>query len=323
MFDRLMVGKPIERAATLAKSHVGQRIDKALAEIWLEFSRAQITNWMRVGAIRINGEVVKPNVKVCGGEKVRLRAVMSRSEDWLTPEVVDFLVVYEDHDVLIVDKPKGLVVHPGAGNLNGTLVNGLIERRAELAQLPRAGIVHRLDKDTTGLMVVAGNNKALKMLTRAIAKHEVDRRYVSICEGILFKQERLEMSIGRDFKDRTRQRVRADGRVAVTRVRPIEAFRAHSMVEAFLETGRTHQVRVHLAAIGHPLVGDRRYGARGRLPKQPTEELISAVQSFDRQALHAAGLAFVHPSSNERMEFESKLPADMRRLIETLRMDRS
>ena len=195
-----MLGKPIERTETLAKSYVGQRVDKALAEIWLEFSRAQITNWMRVGAIRINGEVVKPNVKVCGGEKVRLRAVMSRPEDWLTPEVVDFSVVYEDQDFLIVDKPKGLVVHPGAGNLNGTLVNGLIERRAELAQLPRAGIVHRLDKDTTGLMVVAGNNKALKLLTRAIAKHEVDRRYVSICEGILLKQERLEMSIGRDLE---------------------------------------------------------------------------------------------------------------------------
>ena len=231
--------------------------------------------------------------------------------------------MYEDQDLLIVDKPRGLVVHPGAGNLTGTLVNGLINRRAELAQLPRAGIVHRLDKDTTGLMVVAANNKALKILTRSIAKHDVDRRYVAICEGILRKRRRLDMAIGRDFRDRTRQRVRDDGRDAVTRVKPIETFRGHTAVEAFLETGRTHQVRVHLAAIGHPLVGDRRYGARGRLPKQPTEKLVDAVRSFDRQALHAAGLAFSHPSSDKWVEFESELPSDMQLLVETLRQDQS
>ncbi|MCS5568737.1 MAG: RluA family pseudouridine synthase [Pseudomonadales bacterium] len=318
-----MLGKSIERAETLAKTHVGQRIDKALAEIWLEFSRAQITNWMRIGAIQIDGKVVKPNAKVCGGERVRLNAAMPASEDWLVAEALDFSVVYEDQDLLIVDKPRGLVVHPGAGNLTGTLVNGLINRRAELAQLPRAGIVHRLDKDTTGLMVVAANNKALKILTRSIAKHDVDRRYVAICEGILRKRRRLDMAIGRDFRDRTRQRVRDDGRDAVTRVKPIETFRGHTAVEAFLETGRTHQVRVHLAAIGHPLVGDRRYGARARLPKQPTEKLVDAVRKFDRQALHAAGLAFRHPSSDERVEFESDLPSDMQFLVETLRQDQS
>ena len=318
-----MLGKSIERAETLAKTHVGQRIDKALAEIWLEFSRAQITKWMRIGAIQINGNVVKPDAKVCGGERVRLNVTMPASEDWLIAEALDFSVVYEDQDLLIVDKPRGLVVHPGAGNLTGTLVNGLINRRAELAQLPRAGIVHRLDKDTTGLMVVAANNKALKILTQAIAKHDVDRRYVAICEGILLKRRRIDMAIGRDFRDRTRQRVRDDGRDAVTRVKPAETFRGHTVVEAFLETGRTHQVRVHLAAIGHPLVGDRRYGARGRLPKQPTEKLVGAIRSFDRQALHAAGLAFSHPSSGKRVEFESDLPSDMQFLVETLRQDQS
>ena len=318
-----MLGKSIERAETLAKTHVGQRIDKALAEIWLEFSRAQITKWMRIGAIQINGKVVKPDAKVCGGERVRLNVTMPASEDWLIAEALDFSVVYEDQDLLIVDKPRGLVVHPGAGNLTGTLVNGLINRRAELAQLPRAGIVHRLDKDTTGLMVVAANNKALKILTQAIAKHDVDRRYMAICEGILLKRRRVDMAIGRDFRDRTRQRVRDDGRDAVTRVKPVETFRGHTVVEAFLETGRTHQVRVHLAAIGHPLVGDRRYGARGRLPKQPTEKLVDAIRSFDRQALHAAGLAFSHPSSGKRVEFESDLPSDMQFLVETLREDQS
>ena len=318
-----MLGKSIERAETLAKTHVGQRIDKALAEIWFEFSRVQITNWMRIGAIQINGKVVKPNAKVCGGERVRLNVTMPASEDWLIAEALDFSVVYEDQDLLIVDKPRGLVVHPGAGNLTGTLVNGLINRRAELAQLPRAGIVHRLDKDPPGLMVVAANNKALKILTQAIAKHDVDRRYMAICEGILLKRRRVDMAIGRDFRDRTRQRVRDDGRDAVTRVKPVETFRGHTVVEAFLETGRTHQVRVHLAAIGHPLVGDRRYGARGRLPKQPTEKLVGAIRSFDRQALHAAGLAFSHPSSGKRVEFESDLPSDMQFLVETLRQDQS
>ena len=318
-----MYGKSIERTETLAKTHVGQRIDKALAEIWPDFSRAQITNWMRIGSIQINGKVVKPNTKVSGGERVRLKAAVLASEDWQVAQALDFSVVYEDQDLLIVDKPRGLVVHPGAGNLTGTLVNGLINRRAELAQLPRAGIVHRLDKDTTGLMVVAANNKSLKMLTKAVAKHDVDRRYVAICEGILSRRRRLDMAIGRDFRDRTRQRIREDGRDAVTRVRPIETFRGHTWVEAFLETGRTHQVRVHLAAIGHPLVGDRRYGARGRLPKQPTAELIDVVRSFNRQALHAAGLAFVHPSSNKRVEFEIGLPSDMQTLVETLRLDRS
>ncbi|MEE3183654.1 MAG: RluA family pseudouridine synthase [Pseudomonadota bacterium] len=318
-----MQDKSIERTEILAKTHLGQRIDKALAEIWVDFSRAQITNWMRIGSIQINSKVVRPTAKVHGGERVWLKASVPASEEWLVAEPLDFSIVYEDQDLLIVDKPRGLVVHPGAGNLTGTLVNGLLDRRAELAQLPRAGIVHRLDKDTTGLMVVAANNRARQTLTKAIAKHDVDRRYVAICEGILPMGRRLDMAIGRDFRDRTRQRVREDGREAVTRVKPVETFRGHTMVEAFLETGRTHQVRVHLAAIGHPLVGDRRYGARGRLPKRPTENLIEVIQEFDRQALHAAGLAFIHPSSDERMEFESGLPSDMRKLVETLRLDRS
>ena len=230
-------------------------------------------------------------------------------------------MVHEDEDLLVIDKPAGLVVHPGAGNRDHTLVNGLVAHRAALSELPRAGIIHRLDKDTSGLLVVAASLPAHARLVEALQAREVERRYLAIAEGRMVAGQDVDAPIGRDPQNRTRQRIREDGKPALTRIRVRERFRAHTFVEAELATGRTHQIRVHMASIGHPLVGDRRYGARGRLPRGATPELVDAIRAFPRQALHAAELAFRHPVSGEEMHFRSALPEDMRELLRILAED--
>jgi len=219
----------------------------------------------------------------------------------------------------VVNKPAGLVVHPGAGNPDHTLVNGLLEYRADLRLLPRAGIVHRLDKDTSGLMLIAASLPAHGRLVEQLAERTVQRTYQALVEGVMVAGREIDLPIGRHPQQRTRQAVREDGREALTRVRVLQRFRAHSHIEAQLATGRTHQIRVHLSAIGHPLLGDRRYGARGKLPPAAAEEVATAIQQFPRQALHAAVLGFVHPVTGESVRFESPMPADMAGLIETLR----
>lgn len=306
---------------SIPEKFAGSRLDKALACMCGEFSRAQLTRWIRDGSILVDGRQTKPNTTVEGAERVVLRAPGARQEDWHEPQSVDFEVVFEDPDIIVVDKPPGLVVHPGAGNPDGTLVNGLLHRRGDLADLPRGGIVHRLDKNTSGLLVVAASDRAHRVLTAAIADRSVGRYYAAVCEGRLERPFTIDKPIGRDSRDRTRQRVRDDGRPAITRVRPLERYRAHSLVEARLETGRTHQVRVHMASLGHPLVGDRRYGARGRLPKAPSDGLIAEIRGFARQALHARRLTFEHPTTGAALEFESPIPADMQALVDALRQD--
>jgi 23S rRNA pseudouridine1911/1915/1917 synthase len=236
---------------------------------------------------------------------------------------VPFRRVFEDDALLVVDKPAGVVVHPGAGNPDHTLVNGLLQALPAQAALPRAGIVHRLDKDTSGLLVVAKSTAALRQLTRALARHDVTRRYRAIVEGVMTGGRTIDAPIGRDPGNRLRQRVAAIGRPALTRVQLVERYRAHCLITAELETGRTHQIRVHLSSIGHPLVGDRRYGARGRLPARPSMELLDAIRGFHRQALHAAELEFAHPISGEPLSFASPLPEDLVLLIETLSRDRA
>ena len=246
----------------------------------------------------------------------------SPAGDWAVAQAVDFSIVHEDEHCLVVDKPAGIAVHPGAGNRDGTLVNGLLKHRPELGKLPRAGIVHRIDMDTSGLLVVAATLRAHRHLVEAIAAHVVDRRYFGVAEGEMIAGCTIDRPIGRDRRNRTRQQVRADGRAAVTRVRVEERFRAHTAFEARLETGRTHQIRVHMASIGHPLVGDRRYGARGRLPRAPHPEVMLTLRGFSRQALHAAALGFEHPASGARCRFEAPLPRDLAELVAVLRQDR-
>ena len=302
----------------------GLRLDRALAQLFAErdtpVSRSEVAGWIKAGGVTINGSVAtKPSVHLAGGERIQAEGQRPLREDWHTAEAVEFRVAYEDEEVLVVDKPAGLVVHPGAGNPRGTLANGLLQRWPALASVPRAGLVHRLDKDTSGLMMVAASKASQLRLAADIEAHAVERRYLAIVEGSVIADARVDLAIGRDPHRRTRQAVRSDGRPATTHVQVRERFGAHSLVEARLETGRTHQVRVHLASLGHPLAGDRRYGARGVVPPGANAEQAAAIRAFPRQALHAWRLAFDHPRSEHPMAFEAPLPADMAGLLDTLR----
>lgn len=306
----------------------GERADRAAALLFSGYSRAVLTRWIRQGALTVDGLATEPDRKMKGGERLALAAdaelggTDSPAGDWAVPQPVDFSIVHEDEHCLVVDKPAGIAVHPGAGNPNGTLVNGLLHHRPDLGRLPRAGIVHRIDMHTSGLLVVAATPAAQRVLAGAIAAHTVGRRYFGVAEGEMIAGRTIDKPIGRDRRNRTRQQVREDGRRAVTRVRVRARYRAHTAIEAALETGRTHQIRVHMASIGHPLVGDRRYGARGRLPRAPHPEVILTLRGFTRQALHAAALEFDHPASGARRSFEAPPPRDLAELVAVLQQDR-
>ena len=297
------------------------RIDRAAATLFEEFSRAMLSQWILEGALTVDGTAVKPKTKLAGGETLTLDAELVPREDWAAADRVSFRVVHEDDDLLVVDKPAGVVVHPGAGNPRGTLVNGLLLEFPELARLPRAGIVHRLDKDTSGLLLVARRPQIQHVLAKLLGRREIARRYLAVVEGTLTGGLDIDQPIGRDPVRRTRQAIRADGRAALTRVRVLERYRAHTLVEAALETGRTHQIRVHLSSVGHPLVGDGRYGARGRVAPAADEATLVMLRSFGRQALHAWKLGFIHPSSGQRMQLRSPPPADLQALMDILHED--
>jgi 23S rRNA pseudouridine1911/1915/1917 synthase len=301
----------------------GERADKVAAILLDEFSRALLTRWMSEGMLTVDGAMVKPKTRLVGGERLELDAQAEPVENWASAQPVDFTVLYEDEDLLVIDKPAGLVVHPGAGNPDGTLVNGLLEHRPALGPLPRAGIIHRLDKDTSGLLVVAASLQSHTRLVRDLQERAVERRYLAVSEGRMVAGRDIDTPIGRDPKSRLRQSVREDGKPALTRVRVHERFRKHTLIEAQLATGRTHQIRVHLSSIGYPLVGDRRYGARGVLPPGAAAELIECLRNFPRQALHAWVLGLNHPVSGERLEFSAPIPDDLIHLIELLRADQA
>ena len=268
----------------------------------------------------MDGRTAKARQRVLGGEEVDLDAELREIERWL-PQAVDFEVLHADADLIIVAKPVGLVVHPGAGNPDGTLVNGLLHSFPELAALPRAGIVHRLDKDTSGLLAVARSLTAHTSLVQQLAAREMGREYLAVVEQVPVSGGRIEAPIGRDPHNRLRMAVNHDGRDAVTHFRVVDRFRTHALLRCTLETGRTHQIRVHLSQEGFPIVGDALYGARGRLPTAPTDALIAAIRGFRRQALHACRLALVHPASGDVVAFEAPVPADMTALLEALAAD--
>lgn len=310
----------IARTAVVPDAVSGRRFDAVLAELFPEFSRSRLAEWIKSGDAVLDGRQVRPRDPVRGGETVTLTAVLeiqTRSE----PEDIALDVLYEDEDVFVLNKPAGLVVHPGAGNPAGTLVNALLHRDPSLATLPRAGIVHRLDKDTSGVMVVARTLPAHTALVAQLSAREVHRQYLAVVVGSLVSGGTVNAAIDRHPRDRLRQVVREDGREAVTHYRLRERFRAHTLLECRLETGRTHQIRVHMAHIKHPIIGDPLYGGPLKLPKGATAGLVESLRGFKRQALHAETLEFVHPLSGEPVRCSTLMPTDMQALVATLRED--
>ena len=303
---------------TIPPELAGQRLDQALARLFPEYSRSRLKSWLLSGALVVDGGSPRPRDPVFGGETVRLQ-VEPETAVVATAEAIALDVVHEDDSLLVINKPAGLVVHPGAGNPGGTLLNGLLHHAPELESLPRAGIVHRLDKDTSGLLLVAKTLPAHTALTRQLADREISRHYLAVCVGVLTGGGTIDAPIGRHRSDRTRMCVRDDGRPAVTHYTVLERFAAHTFINVRLETGRTHQIRVHLAYRRHPLLGDPVYGGRLALPKGAGEKLTATLRGFRRQALHAAQLGFDHPESGAALVFEAPLPTDFAGLLDALR----
>ncbi|MXW07749.1 MAG: RluA family pseudouridine synthase [Gammaproteobacteria bacterium] len=316
-----MKREQIERELTIPTECVGLRLDRTLAMLWPDLSRSKIHEWILDKSLQVNGADSKPSYRVRGREHVSVHASLSADLDWESKEEVPFNLLHEDEHLLVVEKPAGVVTHPGPGNESNTLVNGLISHRPELVQLPRAGIVHRLDRDTSGIMLVAASAIACTKLTELIAQREVSRLYVCVMEGLMEQVTEVDLSIGRHVKTRTKQQVRQDGKPARTEFRPLEQFRSHTYAQARLDTGRTHQIRVHASSLSLPLVGDVTYGAKGRLPTTPLPELVDSIRGFTRQALHAKSLEFTHPIFETKLRFTSVVPEDMQALLEVLRRD--
>jgi 23S rRNA pseudouridine1911/1915/1917 synthase len=306
--------------ATIPEASAGRRFDQVLAELFPDYSRSRLSSWIKSGAATLDGAEVVPRHIVRGGEAVAI-AVRLQREIGALAEDIPLDIRYEDADVLVVNKPPGLVVHPGAGNPVGTLQNALLHHDPKLAEVPRGGIVHRLDKDTSGLLVVARTLRAHTTLVVQLSERDVHRQYAAIVYGKMVAGGSVDEPIGRHPRDRLKQAVREDGREAVTHYRVRERFRTMTLIECRLETGRTHQIRVHMAHVRHPLVGDVQYGGALKLPKGASPELVETLRGFRRQALHAERLEFAHPADGRTIAVEAEIPSDMATLISALRED--
>jgi 23S rRNA pseudouridine1911/1915/1917 synthase len=304
----------------LPPEQVGRRLDQALAELLPQFSRTRIQRWIEQGAVKVNGLMPRARDVVVGGETATLEA-RTESDTRVAPEKLPLDIVHQDAAVIVLNKPPGLVVHPGAGNREHTLQNALLAHDAKLARVPRAGLVHRIDKDTSGLLVVARTLEAHTALVAELAAHEIEREYLAVCTGAMTGGGTVDEPIGRHRTQRTKMAVRGDGRVAVTHYRIEKRFRAHTLARVRLETGRTHQIRVHLAHVGYPIVGDPVYGGRRRLPAGASLQLKAALENFHRQALHAARLTFTHPKSGKSVTYVAPLPGDLAVLLDALSRD--
>lgn len=305
---------------TIPDELAGHRLDQALARMFPEYSRSRLKAWLLAGHITVDGVSPKPREAVLGGEQVVLGKVEAIATE-AKAEPIAFDIAFEDEALMVINKPRGLVVHPGSGNADGTLMNGLLHHEPTLEQLPRAGIVHRLDKDTTGLLLIAKTLESHTALVRALSMREIERRYVAVCNGVLTGGGTIRESLGRHPVDRKRMCVRSDGKPAVTHYTVGERFAAHTLVNIKLETGRTHQIRVHFAHRRHALLGDPVYGGRLALPRGATDELIDELRSFRHQALHARSLSFAHPARDEPVSIEAPVPTDFEHLLSVLRAD--
>ena len=294
----------------------GERMDVAISKMLPDVSRSKINTAIKLGDTLINGKKLKSKDKSNGSEIVSFKIKQNESQ-WIA-EKIPLNIVYEDEDIIVIDKQSGLVTHPGPGNWSGTLANALLYYDKNLTKIDRVGIVHRLDKNTSALMVVAKNFKSQKYLTEQLQTHSINREYSAIVYGYMISGGSIEKPIGRDPKDRVKQAIINNGKEALTHYRLIDRFKNHTHVKAILETGRTHQIRVHLSHIGHPLIGDPLYGGRVRFPKKASEELKKSLKNFGRHALHSKKLTLAHPASGEVMSWKSTLPDDMTRLLQIL-----
>lgn len=313
-----MTESPQQR--TIPDELAGQRLDQALARMFPEYSRSRLKSWLLQGYVTVDEQRLRPKDAVRGGERVQLvpQAEISVTSE---PEAMQLDIAFEDEDLLVVNKPAGLVVHPGSGNIHGTLMNGLLHHFPGAVELPRAGIVHRLDKDTSGLMLVGKTLQSHTALVRALSDREIARHYTAVCTGVLTGGGRINAPIARHPVDRLKMSVQESGKAAITHYRVIERFAAHTYIDVQLETGRTHQIRVHFAYRRKPLLGDPVYGGRLSLPAGASEPLQIALRNFKRQALHAARLAFRHPQNGADIELSAEPPADFAALLSILRQD--
>lgn len=295
----------------------GMRLDQVAAELFPEYSRNRLATWIKEGRLTVDGRTVKPRDKATASAQLTLLVADEPVIDW-QPQSLPLEVIFEDEHILVVNKPAGVVVHPAAGHADGTLVNALLAHAPELGALPRGGIVHRLDKETSGIMFVARSSLAHKSLVAQLSGRTVSRTYCAVCTGALTGGGKIDAPIDRHPTARTKMAVVADGKPAVTHFRIAHRFKHYTQLQVNLETGRTHQIRVHMAHRKWPLIGDPVYGGRQRVPAGASDLLMSTLRSFPRQALHAQALEFEHPASGDWMEFETELPDDLVNLLEIL-----
>ncbi|MBU0499168.1 MAG: 23S rRNA pseudouridine(1911/1915/1917) synthase RluD [Gammaproteobacteria bacterium] len=304
----------------LPAESAGQRLDQVLADLLRDFSRSRIQSWAKEGRVAVDGIPRRPRDKVLGGERVEIQALFEEEVE-CRPQAIGLNLVHQDAAILVIDKPVGLVVHPAAGNPDGTLQNALLHFDPELIHLPRAGIVHRLDKETSGLLVVARTPAAHRHLVEQLQAREIHREYRAVAQGVMTAGGTVDEPLGRHPSQRTKMAVVRSGKPAVTHYRVLERFKAHTYLMVKLETGRTHQIRVHMAHIRFPLIGDPAYGGRLRIPAGASDSLAETLRRFKRQALHAHRLGLHHPLTGEWLEWESPLPKDMRQLLDELQID--
>ena len=306
--------------AQVEPEQAGQRLDQALAKLFPDYSRSRLQQWVKEGLVTVDGQTCRPRDKVRGGEQIKLEARLEEQVE-CNPQSIPLDLIYEDEQLLVINKPAGLVVHPAVGNRDGTLQNALLNYDGSLIQLPRAGIVHRLDKETSGLLVIARTQMAHKNLVEQLQAREVKREYRAVVRGVLVAGGTVDAPVGRHPVNRVKQAVVPDGKMAITHYRVLERFAHHSYLRVNLETGRTHQIRVHMAHVRHALVGDPVYGGRLQIPAGASYEMEHALRRFKRQALHARRLGLHHPASGEWVEWEVPVPQDMADLLEVLRVD--
>jgi len=306
----------------VSSEHAGLRLDQVASSLFPNYSRARLQSWIKQGSLLVDGDKAKNKQKLLGGELITLVAIQESQEQWQA-EPLPLDIMYEDESLLMINKAAGLVVHPAAGNYSGTLLNALLHHYPELGNVPRAGIVHRLDKETSGLMVVARTLESHQLLIEQIQAREVSREYQTVVVGLVTAGGIIDAPLGRHPVHRTKRAVVSEqnGKNAITHYRVLKKFRAHTQLLVKLETGRTHQIRVHMAYSGFPIIGDQVYGGRLKVPKAASPELINIIANFKRQALHAWKLGLQHPGTGEFMEWESKLPRDILQLLSVLNED--